>query len=220
MRRNAVKPEDEWLPAYVVFGEGLFFQFSEERLASWIANQPKVTERVKRLASNFQRTQERRGGPSREVSAKLILIHTFSHILMNRLVFECGYSSAALRERLYVSDDEGSKMSGVLIYTAAGDAEGTLGGLVRMGQPGNLEAVVERALHYSTWCSGDPVCMESGAVGGQGPESCNLSACHNCALVPETACEEFNRFVDRGLLVGDPSETDDIGRFGYFCDGL
>ena len=29
-------------------------------------------------------------------------------------------------------------MNGVLIYTASGDSEGSLGGLVRQGKPGNL----------------------------------------------------------------------------------
>jgi len=45
--------------------------------------------------------------------------------------------------------------------------------------------------------------MEVGASGGQEPDSCNLAACHNCALLPETACEEFNRFLARGVVVGD-----------------
>jgi hypothetical protein len=31
--------------------------------------------------------------------------------------------------------------------------------------------------------------------------SLNMAACHSCALVPETACEEFNRFLDRALVV-------------------
>jgi hypothetical protein len=44
--------------------------------------------------------------------------------------------------------------------------------------------------------------MESGTNWGQGPDSCNLAACHNCGLVPETACEEFNRFLYRGVVVG------------------
>jgi len=90
-----------------------------------------------------------------------------------------------------------------LIYTAAGDSEGTMGGLVSMGTRGNLEPVVQKALDKARWCSADPVCMEMGAGGGQGPDSCNLAACHNCALVPETACEEFNRFLDRALVIGD-----------------
>ena len=80
-------------------------------------------------------------------------------------------------------------MAGLLIYTAAGDVEGTLGGLVRMGKPGVLELVIRRAVRKAHWCSSDPVCMEIGASGGQGPDSCNLAACHNCGLIPETSCE-------------------------------
>jgi len=90
----------------------------------------------------------------------------------------------------------------LLIYTADGDSEGTMGGLVRMGRPGLLEPVVQRAIERAKWCSADPVCMEMGSKGGQGPGSFNLAACHNCALVPETACEQFNRFLDRGMVVG------------------
>ena len=46
---------------------------------------------------------------------------------IDQLVFESGYSSSALRERVYAGPD----MAGVLIYTADGDSEGSLGGLVR-----------------------------------------------------------------------------------------
>ena len=71
-----------------------------------------------------------------------------------------------------------------------------------MGKPGYLEEAVESAISQARWCAADPVCMEIGARSGQGPDSCNLAACHSCALVPETACEEFNRFLDRGVVVG------------------
>jgi len=50
---------------------------------------------------------------------------------------------------------------------------------------------------------------------GQGPDSCNLAACHCCALVPETACEEFNRFLDRGLVVGTFRNPE----IGYIAQG-
>jgi Domain of unknown function (DUF1998) len=133
---------------------------------------------------------------------------------MNRLTFECGYSSAALRERLYVSESGAAPMAAVLIYTAAGDAEGTMGGLVRMGKPGYLEPTIRAALREATWCAADPVCMEIGTRAGQGPDACNLAACHNCALVPETACEEFNRFLDRGVVVGGAAEPG----LGFFSD--
>ena len=128
--------------------------------------------------------------------------------LINRLVYECGYSTASLRERLYVArpEHEHGPMAGVLVYTAAGDSEGTMGGLVRMGKPGRLEPVLQRALEAASWCSNDPICMELAEEGGQGPDSSNLAACHSCALLPETACTEFNHFLDRGFLVGVPGQ--------------
>jgi hypothetical protein len=75
-----------------------------------------------------------------------------------------------------------------------------------MGRPGSLEPVLRSALESATWCSSDPVCMEIGEA-GQGPDSCNMAACHGCALVPETACEEFNRFLDRALLIGTHDDS-------------
>lgn len=36
-----------------------------------------------------------------------------------------------------------------------------------------------------------------------GPDNCNLAACYSCALLPETCCEEGNRLLDRGLIVGN-----------------
>ena len=96
-------------------------------------------------------------------------------------------------------------MAGFLIYTAAGDSEGTMGGLVRMARPGTLEPTVIAALDRAQWCSSDPVCMELGEK-GQGPRSMNLAACHSCGLLPETACESFNSFLDRAVVVGTPDD--------------
>jgi hypothetical protein len=135
-------------------------------------------------------------------ASRLMLVHSFSHILLNQLVFECGYSTAALRERIYVSDDPTAPMSGILIYTSSGDSEGTLGGLVRLGRPEFLGPVIERALNKAYWCSADPVCSEN--IGGQGSKLVNMAACHSCALLPETSCECFNQGLDRSVIVGTP----------------
>lgn len=186
-----------WLPAYIVNGEGLMIGLDPALLSEW-EQRTDVLERIDELSRLYEAARERRSLRERQLTARFVLLHTFSHLIMNRLTFECGYSSAALRERLFVD----SEMASVLIYTAAGDSEGTMGGLVRMGRPGLLEPVVDKALAEARWCSSDPICMECGEAGGQGPDSCNLAACHSCCLVPETACEEFNRFLDRGLLSG------------------
>lgn len=206
---------NRWLPAYKVFGEGIFIGLDLNRIASW-EGRPEIAERARRVNDVYGSAREGRQLRARNISPRFLLVHTFAHLLINQLTFECGYSTAALRERLYVSPPSSeSPMAGVLIYTAAGDAEGTMGGLVRMGKPGYLEPAMTAALSGALWCSADPVCMETGRHGGQGPDSCNLAACHNCALVPETACEEFNRFLDRGLVVGDLEERS----LGFF-DGM
>ena len=202
---------ERWLPAYIVYGEGIFFEFDENLLSAW-ENSPDVIARVKPLIGRYKNMQDLKRLQERPVGSRFILLHTFAHLVMNRLTFECGYSSAALRERLYVSNNPSSPMGGVLIYTADGDSEGTMGGLVRMGKPGYIEPVIRRALEGAQWCSADPVCMEMGRLNGQGPDSCNLAACHNCALVPETACEEFNRFLDRALVIGEIANPD----LGFF----
>ena len=77
----------------------------------------------------------------------------------------------------------------------------------------NLRAIFASAISDARWCSTDPVCMDAGEK-GQGPDSCNLAACHGCALLPETSCEEFNRFLDRGLVIGTFAEPN----LGYFSD--
>ena len=90
-------------------------------------------------------------------------------------------------------------MAGVFIYTASGDSEGTLGGLVRQGRSDTFLAIFKKAMESAITCSNDPVCSLSK---GQGRDSLNLSACYACSLIPETSCEEFNAFLDRGMIVG------------------
>lgn len=213
LRAKPAKDGDRWLPAYVVSGEGIFLQFREERLQEWEARDD-VVQRVRPLDERYQRVQKSRRLRERSISPRFVLAHTLAHLLINRLTFESGYGAASLRERFFVSTHPEHPMAALLLYTAAGDSEGTMGGLVRLGKPSFLEPVFRRAVEEARWCAADPVCMEVGEIGGQGPASCNIAACHNCALVPETACEEFNRFLDRGLVTG----TLDKGNMGYFSD--
>jgi hypothetical protein len=212
---RATQPQDgeKWLPAYCVFGEGVFITLDEEALRAWETRQD-VAERARLLNERYLAAAEKHNRPvTREVSARMVLLHTLSHVLINRLNYECGYSSASLRERIYVSRDSNHPMAGILIYTSSGDSEGTLGGLVRMGEPAEFERVLSRAIEGAQWCSADPVCMES-AEQGQGPEGLNGAACHGCTLLPETSCEEFNRLLDRGFLVGSFNNP----RLGFFYE--
>ncbi|MFB6706215.1 DrmB family protein [Streptomyces sp. NPDC056333] len=210
LRRADLPQEDSWLPAYSVMGEGIYLEFDAEQLTKW-ENEGKAAQRLLPVSRKFSDIAAKRHLAPRDVTPRFTLLHTLAHLLINQLTYECGYSSASLRERLYVSPGE-TGMAGLLIYTAAGDSEGTLGGLVRMGQPGRFETVLKGAIAAARWCSSDPVCIDSR---GQGPDSCNLAACHSCGLLPETACEEFNRFLDRGLVIGTLTDPD-LGFFSQF----
>jgi hypothetical protein len=193
------RTQRNWLPAVVVRGEGIFLMFNNERLAQWDREHGAVhRERLRQVNRNLQAQAQRRQVHVDDASPALVLMHTFAHVLISQLVFDCGYGSSSLRERIYFTETH-PQMTGVLIYTAAGDSEGTMGGLVRMGEPGQLDRTIARALDRARWCSSDPVCIESV---GQGPDNCNLAACHSCALLPETSCEKQNRLLDRGTLIG------------------
>jgi hypothetical protein len=203
----------DWLPAIIVRGEGIFFEVDEDKISEWI-ERPNVINRVAKLVNHHIKFQEERGlSESRNpFSPKYVLLHTLAHLLINQFSYECGYGSSALRERIYCNHEYPNNMNGILIYTASGDTEGSLGGLVRQGKPGYLENIVANAINSSRWCSSDPVCMESE---GQGPNSCNLAACHSCTLLPETSCEHGNKVLDRALISGtldDPS----IGFFNRY----
>ena len=72
-----------------------------------------------------------------------------------------------------------------------------------MGKPEFLEQLIEQALREGEWCSNDPVCSEIGNSEETGEAVSRLSACYACALIPETACEAFNLFLDRSFVVGN-----------------
>lgn len=203
-----------WLPAIEVRGEGIFLAFNSQHLKEW-ETRKEFKERSKIIHDSWQKEWAERygdGEPSPLITPRYLLIHTWAHALMRQLTLECGYSSASLRERLYISEGE-NQMAGLLIYTATSDSDGTLGGLQRQGEPEKISRTVRAAVKAMEWCSSDPLCIE-GMVAAS--ENHSLAACHACCLAPETSCEQFNRFLDRATLVGLPEKPDS----GYFSSML
>lgn len=183
-------------PAIEMFGEGIFLRFDEQFVSEW-ESRPEVRARAEILIA---RRQANDWSHRLEIpEPRFIALHTLAHLLIRRLAFASGYSSASLQERIYANSARSDRMAGILIYTAAGDAQGTLGGLVRLGGRDKLAALLVAALDDSDVCSNDPVCIESDQ---QGASNLNLSACHGCSLISETSCESGNRLLDRQLLLG------------------
>lgn len=183
-------------PAIELFGEGVFLRFDEGAVSDW-ERLPEVQARASIL---INRRLESDWAQNLDIpEPRFVALHTIAHLLIRRLAFASGYSSAALQERIYANSDRPDRTAGILIYTAAGDSQGTLGGLVRLGEPKRLLSLLIAALDDADVCSNDPVCIESDR---QGSSHLNLSACHGCALVSETSCETGNRLLDRQLVLG------------------
>ena len=87
----------------------------------------------------------------------------------------------------------------LLLYTGAADSEGTLGGLVSLGEPGTLGRLLDQALHEARLCASDPLCAENHPW--RDGQSLHAAACHACMFSPETSCERGNRYLDRSVLV-------------------
>lgn len=196
--------DPRWRPAIEVTGEGVFMRLRIDKLSEW-EKRPGVVERTERIRRNAERRTSNLGGNVQSATPRLLLIHTFAHALIAQWSLDCGYPAAALRERLYVSED----MCGFMIYTATSDSAGSLGGVVAQANPDGLATSFVESLNRMAWCSADPLCIE---IDAQGVDGLNLAACHACALLPEVSCEEMNLFLDRGLLVGTPDHPE----LGFF----
>lgn len=186
-----------WLPAIEMRGEGIFIVLNEDRIKKWeVQNEDRYEDMKQRLGRyNIGKGM---------FSARYVLLHTLSHLLIRQLTIDCGYQEAALKERIYSSYPESNmEMAGILIYTSSSDSDGSLGGLVRQGESDLLETTIRNVLQEASWCSSDPLCIESKA---QGFNALNYAACHACTLLPETSCEARNCLLDRASIVGKTSE--------------
>lgn len=188
-----------WVPAFEQRGEGIFLQLPEARVAAWeqrVAEHPDVVA----LKSAHRQWSANRAMPhdgDLQVP-RLLLLHTLSHLLLRQVALECGYSSSSIRERLYLGTPA-EPTAGILLSTAASDSEGTLGGLVALGEAHHLGRLLTDALDAAHRCSSDPLCAEQ--VPEDPSDALHAAACHACLFASETSCESGNRWLHRGVLV-------------------
>jgi hypothetical protein len=196
---DLTRAKPEWVPANEVHGEGIFIRFNEERIQQW-EGEDAVLKRDRLLKDGHRQWRAARTlDPSLGYPGiRYTLLHTLAHLLIRELALECGYNAASIRERIYASNDKDSPMAGILLYTAAADSDGTLGGLVDLGKPENLGRLLDQALRRARVCSSDPLCSEHDPTKDG---SLHCAACHACSFVAETSCERGNRYLDRALLI-------------------
>lgn len=196
-----------WYPGVELFGEGLFIDLDPG-------------DRPDAPARHFPLTGTSRSGtPARiwldawlapesfderlqaddrdQLHPVFVWWHMLAHRLINALAVDSGYSSAAVRERVFVDVDEttGEAGGGILLYTSQPGGDGTLGGMVALVP--QFERVLAGAFRNIDACSNDPLCGEESFGRGK----YNGAGCYSCALVSETSCEHRNMRLDRNVLL-------------------
>ena len=197
-----------WVPAAEVRGEGIFIRLRESTLQEYVtqAALKHLDEAFLKAHVVFRKARKIENPHDHYPGLRYIVLHTLSHLLIRQLAIECGYSAASVAERIYSRrpDDPEGPMAGILLYTAAADSEGTLGGLVALGKPQELERHLTEALRRATLCSSDPLCAEHPPIADA--RTLHAGACHACGFVAETSCERGNKFLDRNLVVATMAE--------------
>jgi hypothetical protein len=193
----------DWVPASELFGEGLFIQLKESAIEAWSksAGFDALETEFKEGHTSFRRARNIDNPSANFPGMRYILLHSLSHALIRQFAIECGYGSASLRERIYAADPHtmNGPMAGFLLYTAAPDSEGTLGGLVALGKPKTLNRHIDHALEEMRLCASDPLCSEH--VANDDALSLHGASCHACLFAAETSCERSNKYLDRRVLI-------------------
>ena len=186
---TAVALEDcFWYPGFEGFGEGIFITLADSRIPDF-SHIDAYEDWIKYTLSGYSGNSE-----WTDICAKpeFVWIHTLSHALIKALSKYTGYSSASLRERVYLSRD--GTNGGILIYNTSPGEDGGMGGLT--GTVKEFREIVQEAENIVRICSNDPLCNDL----KKSANSINGSACYSCLLISETSCEHRNLWLDRHLL--------------------
>ena len=130
-----------------------------------------------------------------EMHPEFIWWHTFAHHLIRAIQQEAGYSSSAIRERIYaypLRDNPDVWRGGIILHVTQPGMDGTLGGLVSLVP--KFEEYLHRARETARICSNDPLCST------EDHEDVPNIGCYACTFNAETSCEHRNFFLDRRLL--------------------
>ena len=172
-----------WYPGVALYGEGIFLDLENVPLT---LTGPRVRE--------WQRKYDAETPANLRLHPVHVWWHTLAHRLLQSLAVDSGYSSASIRERIYLHNDATHGIrGGLLLFTVQPGGDGTLGGLMSLVP--RFAQVLDDALRDLATCSNDPLCEQAPQLGAEG------AACYSCLLASETSCEHRNMGLDRLLLL-------------------
>lgn len=158
--------------------EGIMFDLDKERLVKWIIDNSDREWDKNISAEEFLSKLDE---DSEEYKNLKTLIHTFSHILINRASSYTGLNSDSCGELLF------PKAGSFLIYSTSNI---NIGGFYFVFENLLFEWFNNVKLEIND-CVFDPTCMDENG------------ACFSCVYLPEYVCSHFNNFLDRDAFLGE-----------------
>lgn len=194
--RRFAHEERDWYPGVELYGEGVFIDVDPDSEGG--SDRTLLGEHAGRWYDAWIASLG--SEPDDELHPTFVWWHSLAHRLIAALALDSGYSSASIRERVFVRADPvtGAASGGVLLYTAQPGGDGTLGGLVATVP--DFERILDTATMDLDACSNDPLCDEESFTAGRA----NGAACYACLLISETSCEHRNTRLDRHVLIDNP----------------
>jgi hypothetical protein len=196
-----------WYPGAAYMGEGIFIRLDGDGVLFELLNSNTVaaewlkTQNAEINANTGDETyskflfRDSDDDSKPELHPGFVWWHTLSHLLIRIISEESGYSSSAIRERIYFKTNGNKIDGGILLYAAQPGSEGTLGGLTALVP--YFKSFLDIALEKVNWCSGDPLCGQNEFHTGKA----NGASCDVCLMNSETSCEHRNMWLDRSVLI-------------------
>ena len=158
--------------------EGIMFDLNKEKLVDWIfANSDKTNDKnISPEEFLFELEED-----SEEYENLKTLLHTFSHILINRSSLYTGLNSDSCGELLF------PKAGAFLIYSTSNI---NIGGFSFVFENSLFKWFDNVKLEVYD-CVFDPTCIDE------------HGACFSCVYLPEFVCSHFNDFLDRDVFLGE-----------------
>ncbi len=158
--------------------EGILFDLDKEKLVDWILDN---SEKVRDEYISPEKFLFELDNSSEEYKSLKTLLHTFSHILINRSSLYTGLHSDSCGELLF------PKSGAFLIYSTSNI---NIGGFSFVFENSLFEWFNNVKLEVND-CVFDPTCIDE------------KGACFSCVYLPEFVCSHFNDFLDRDVFLGE-----------------
>lgn len=191
--------DKRWYPGMELHGEGIFISLMDGKIPILKGDRYNEWNRAFLSRAKYDPFLFRDKNFRDELHPDFVYFHTIAHSIMRYLSIDSGYSSTALRERIYIDLRGFEPKGGFLIYATQPGSDGTSGGLISMAN--SFQYIYNSAVDSIKSCSNDPLCIEDHFVANG--TKINGSSCYGCTLISETSCEHRNMWLDRGLVLED-----------------